>query len=169
VNDALLSELAIQGKGPYHFIDSAQEMDKVFRKDALGLMAKVAANVAVTIRPEPGVQPIQVTGYEGSLPSGPVQVSLRDLAPGDSQVLLVLRFARMPQASGLVSSNSATMAEGNKHETWRQHTDAQAEERRTIRLRCKVPELAIQRSAEGLKEISRLANERRYEQAWRGA
>ena len=66
VNDALLSELAIQGKGPYHFIDSAEEMDKVFRKDALGLMAKVAANVAVTIHPEPGVQLDQVTGYEGS-------------------------------------------------------------------------------------------------------
>ena len=55
-NDALLSRLALQGQGAYHFIDSAEEMDKVFRKDVLGLMQKVASDVSLILRPEPGVQ-----------------------------------------------------------------------------------------------------------------
>lgn len=173
VNDALLSELAIQGKGPYHFIDSAEEMDKVFRKDALGLMAKVAANVAVTIRPAPGAQLTQVTGFEGSLPSGPVQVSLRDLAIGDSQVLLVhLRLSPDTQgqrplasielsyddieSSGqkiLVSDVQVLRAGGATNEPL---LDVEV-----------LRNVTIQRSAEGLKEISRLAGAQRYGEAWR--
>ena len=173
VNDALLSELAIQGKGPYHFIDSAQEMDKVFRKDALGLMAKVAANVSVSIRPAPGVQIMDVTGFEGTLPSGPVQVSLRDLAPADNQVLLV-RLRLAPDAPGQMPLVAVELSYDNLNasrrevlasdtQIFRAHVSAydpllDAEVLRNV---------TIQRSAEGLKEISRLADEQRYVDAWR--
>src|SRR3972149_2936791 len=37
-NDSLLSTLARQGKGGYHFVDSAQEMGKVFRQEGGGVM-----------------------------------------------------------------------------------------------------------------------------------
>ena len=173
VNDTLLSELAIQGKGPYHFIDSAEEMDKVFRKDALGLMAKVAANVAVTIRPAPGVQLTQVTGFEDRLPSGPVQVSLRDLAVGDSQVLLVhLRLS--PDTRGQRSLASIELSyddlEGGGHESITSDVQVLRADGATNDPLLDVEVLrnvTIQRSAEGLKEISRLADAQRYGEAWR--
>ena len=173
VNDALLSELAIQGKGPYHFIDSAQEMDKVFRKDALGLMAKVAANVSVAIRPVAGVQLMDVTGFEGSLPAGPVQVSLRDLAPGDSQVLLV-HLSLAPHAPGQMPLLSAELSYDDLKANRR---EVLASDSHVVRARLSAYDplldaevlrnATIQRSAEGLKEISRLADEERYTEAWR--
>ena len=104
-NDALLSRLAIQGRGAYHFIDSAAEMDKVFRRDALGLVQKAAEGVAVVFRPEPGVQVLALTGYQGVPPAGPIEVTLRDMGTGDSQVLLAqLRVAPGPTGQRLLAS-----------------------------------------------------------------
>jgi len=175
-NDALLSRLALQGQGAYHFIDSAEEMDKVFRKDALGLMQKVASDVSLILRPEPGVQVLGLTGYEGQPPAGPVEIKLRDMGTGDSQILLV-QMALAPGGSGL-----RRLATVELH-----YTDIIAQRAELIALPVFVDastdastgagydplwdvevlrNVTIQRSAEGLKEISRLYTARRYGEAW---
>ena len=171
-NDALLSRLARQGQGAYHFIDSAEEMDKVFRKDVLGLMQKVASDVSLILRPEPGVQVLGLTGYEGQPPAGPVEIKLRDMGTGDSQVLLV-QMALAPGRPG-----------GRRLATVELHyTDiiAQRPEQMALPVSADASAVAgydplwdvevlrnvtIQRSAEGLKEISRLYAARRYQEAW---
>ena len=88
-NDKLLSQLAYQGKGGYHFIDSAAEMDKVFRQEVTGLIQKAASDVSVVLEPEQGVRVLSITGYEGRPPAGAVQIRLRDMGTGDDQVVLV--------------------------------------------------------------------------------
>jgi Ca-activated chloride channel family protein len=171
-NDALLSRLALQGEGAYHFIDSAEEIDKVFQKDVLGLMQKVARDVSLTIRPEPGVQVLGVTGYEGQPPSGPVEIKLRDMGTGDSQIMLI-QVALTPGGSG--GRRLATVE--------LRYTDiiAQRPEQTALPVSLATSAVAgyeplrdvevlrnvtIQRSAEGLKEISRLYAARRYQEAW---
>ncbi len=171
-NDALLSRLALQGQGAYHFIDSAEEMDKVFRKDVLGLMQKVASDVSLILRPEPGVQVLRLTGYEGLPPAGPVEIKLRDMGTGDSQVLLV-QMALAPGGSG-----ARRLAAVELH-----FTDIIAQRAEQIALPVFVDvspvagydplwdvevlrNVTIQRSAEGLKEISRLYAARRFQEAW---
>lgn len=88
-NDQLLSTLAQQGRGAYHFVDSAQEMDKVFRQEVEGLVERVANDVRISIQPVAGVELLMVTGSEGSPPANGAQVVLQDMGAGDSQVLMV--------------------------------------------------------------------------------
>lgn len=88
MNDALLSILAQQGRGAYHFVDSADEMKKVFFEEAGGLVERVANEVQVLIEPSPGFRLIEVTGFEGDPPDVGVKIRMQDMGAGDSQVLL---------------------------------------------------------------------------------
>jgi Ca-activated chloride channel family protein len=174
-NDELLSELAKQGQGGYHFIDSGQEMDKVFRRDALGLMAKVATDLSLTLTPAEGVELLEVTGQQGALPAGPITVPMRDMGYGDSQVLLVrltmdsrrmgrnmpltplavdLRYDALPdqKAQSLSAPARVVVFRLDAYDPLQD-----TEVRRNV---------TIQRSAEGLKEIARLYNEGRYGEAY---
>jgi hypothetical protein len=172
LNDALLSRLANQGQGAYHFLDSAEEIDKVFRRDVLGLVEKVAGDVSVTIRPEPGVQLLSVTGYDGAPPAGPVEVKLRDMGAGDSQLSLI-RLMLAPAPDGTRRLGEVTL----------NYTDLKTEKQESLTLPVQAESVqtggydplwdvevlrnaTIQRSAEGLKEISRLYSDKRYQEAW---
>ena len=78
-NDPLLSTLAKQGKGGYNYIDSAAEMDKVFRREVTGMMQSAAKDISVQISPAPGVSIDSITGYDGRPPTGAFQVRLADM------------------------------------------------------------------------------------------
>jgi len=171
-NDELLSQLARQGKGAYHFIDSAEEMDKVFRREVAGLVEKAAREVAVTVYPGEGVEMIGLTGYNGRPPAGPVQITMQELGTGDGQALLAqLRvspgrgrervmanvtldyFDIFAQRTGQVTQEvTAGTGDGTDYDPlW----DLEI-----------LRNVTIQRSAEGLKEIDQLYQARRYEDAW---
>jgi Ca-activated chloride channel homolog len=171
-NDSLLSRLAIQGQGAYHYIDSAEEMDKVFRKDVLGLVQKVAGDVSVLLRPGDGVRLVGLTGYEGQPPAGPVEVRLRDMGTGDSQVVL----AQLDVAPG--RAGRRLLAEAELHysdvfsqrkalETSSVYADAGFLQDYDPLWDLEVLRNAtIQHAAEGLGEIDRLYRSARYREAW---
>jgi Ca-activated chloride channel family protein len=171
-NDALLSRLAIQGRGAYHFIDSAAEMDKVFRRDALGLVQKAAEGVAVVFRPESGVQVLALTGYQGVPPAGPIEVALRDMGTGDSQVLLAqLRVAPGPAGRRILASVELRYTDllAARPETIVLPVQAQASTLSAYDPLWDVEVLrnvTIQRTAEVLREISQLYQAQRYQEAW---
>jgi Ca-activated chloride channel family protein len=172
MNDHLLSTLAKQGRGAYHFIDSVQEMDKVFRKEVEGLVERVANDVRVSILPAPGVQLISVTGFEGQPPSSGAQVLLQDMGSGDSQVVI----ARLQVSSGSLGSRALAKITLSFSDVFAQR------DRETIKgISATVTEMGaydpladievlrngtIVRMAESLKEIDRLFNTDRYEEAW---
>lgn len=171
-NDKLLSQLARQGKGGYHFIDSAQEMDKVFRAEASGLMQKAAADVSIVIRPAPGVRVESLTGYEGRPPAGDIQVRLLDMGTGDTQVVLA-KLSVGPGPSGRCSIATVELhyqdVFSQREEVITQSVVADASQMRTYDPLWDVEVLrnvTIQRMAEGLKEIDRLYKAQRYQEAW---
>jgi Ca-activated chloride channel family protein len=174
-NDHLLSTLARQGRGAYHFIDSAEEMDKVFRQEAEGLVERVANDVRVAVRPAEGVRLMGVTGYEGQPPARGAEVVLPDMGSGDSQVLMV-QLEVLPGAAGGRSLAEVTLT----------YTDVFAQRGREIRqdVQAQASHLAaydpladvevrrnatIVRSAEALKTIDGLFQRGRYLEAWRTA
>lgn len=171
-NDSLLSKLATQGKGAYHFIDSAAEMDKVFRQEVSGLVQKAASDVVVVIRPEPSVTVEAVTGYEGRPPSGPIQVRVRDMGTGDSQVLL----AHLTVDSGQSGRRDIVTVElryqdlfSKREEVITRQIVADASRLSSYDPTWDVEVLrnvTIQRTAEGLKEIDQLYRAQRYSEAW---
>jgi hypothetical protein len=87
-NDDLLSQLAHQGKGGYSFVDSAKEMDRIFREHVAGLKQRAASEISLTVIPEPGVRLVSLTGSAGSLPAGGVNIPLPPMGTGDSNVVL---------------------------------------------------------------------------------
>ena len=170
-NDALLSKLATQGKGAYHFVDSAEEMAKVFRQDVSGLVQKAASDVAILFRPAADVQLAALTGYEGVPPAGPIEVRQQDMGTGDSQVLLA-RLNVDPGQSGQRALGTVEL----------RYTDLFSQRPETLslpvyadasRLSSYDPvwdvevlrNVTIQRTAEALKEIDRLYKMQRYQEA----
>lgn len=172
-NDDLLSELAKQGQGAYHFIDSGEEMDKVFRRETLGLLAKVATDVAMTLRPADGAQLLSVTGQQSAPPAGSVAIPMRDMGVGDSQVLLA-RVRLTAEHVGAVHFPLTVELRYTDVKSGRAETLSAQSQMTVTRLDAYDPltdqevlrNVTIQRSAEGLKEIARLYAEGRYEEAY---
>jgi len=171
-NDDLLSTLARQGQGAYHFVDSAQEMDKVFRQEAEGLVERVAEEALVAIQPEPGARLMSVTGYQGTPPAEGIQVVMQEMGAGDSQVLIV-RLEALPGQVGprplaVVSLSYLDVFAQRPREVTQMVTIqvseipfydplADVEIRRNA---------TVVRSAEALIAIDGLFNQARYLEAW---
>ncbi len=172
MNDRLLSTLAKQGHGAYHFIDSAQEMEKVFRKEVEGLVERVANDVRVSVDPAAGVQLTMVTGFEGQPPRDGVQINLQDMGAGESQVLIA-RLQVSPGAAGSRPLAEVTLnysdAFAQKSRETRDRVSAKATELDTYD---PLADIEVSRNAtivlmaEALKEIDFLFNAGRYEKAW---
>lgn len=171
-NDELLATLAQQGGGAYHFVDSAQEMDKVFRQEVEGLVERAANDVSVALRTMPGARLVSVTGYDGTPPQSGAEVRLQDMGIGNSQVLMV-RLQVEPGRPGSRPLVEVTLS----------YVDAFAQRTREITLTivAEVGELfgydpladvevrrnaTIVRSAEALIAIDGLFNQGRYAEAW---
>ncbi|HLF37603.1 MAG TPA: VWA domain-containing protein [Anaerolineales bacterium] len=171
-NDELLATLAQQGRGAYHFVDSAQEMDKIFRQEVEGLVESAANDVRVALRTMPGVRLISITGYEGTPPQSGAEVNLQDMGSGNSQVLM----ARLQVDPGLPGSRPLA-------EVTLRYEDAFAQRARetSATLVAQAAELfgydpltdvevqrnvTIVQSAEALIAIDGLFNQGRYAEAW---
>jgi Ca-activated chloride channel family protein len=172
MDDGLLTMLAQQGRGAYHFVDSLQEMDKVFRKEVAGLVERVANDVRISIVPTQGTRLLHVTGFEGTPPATGAQVILHDMGAGDSQVLMArLQVTAGPLGSRLLAEVALT------------YQDAFAQRAREARQMVSIQvadvydydplvdvevrrNATIVRMAEALIEIDHLFNQGRYLQAW---
>lgn len=62
-NEELMTRLADQGGGRYHFIQGTEAIPRVLSDEFAGLVATVASGIEVTMHMAPGVQVRQVHGY----------------------------------------------------------------------------------------------------------
>ncbi len=174
-NDALLSQLARQGQGGYSFIDSAREMDRVFREQVVGLKQRVAGEVSVTLIPEAGVRLVDLTGLTGSLPPGGATVPLNPMGTGDSQVLLA-RLEVEPTATVTERRPLATVRldyfdefaqrPASLEQTIWARPEPSMEQYDPVKDLDVLRNVTIQEMAEGLQEIDRLFQAGTYERAW---
>ncbi|MGB8644217.1 MAG: VWA domain-containing protein [Anaerolineae bacterium] len=171
-NDALLSQLARQGKGGYHFVDSAAEMDKIFRQEVNGLVQKAVSDVSVVIQPASSVTVDSITGYDSRPPSGPLTVKLQDMGTGDSQVIL----AHLYISSGAPGQRQVATIELHYRDLFKQRDETVSQTIVVDVTRAGgndplwdtevLRNVTIQQTAEGLKEIDRLYQSQRYQEAW---
>lgn len=171
-NDDLLSTLARQGQGAYHFVDSALEMDKVFRQEVEGLVERVANEVRVSIQPGPGVRLISLTGLDGVPPAAGAQVTMQPMGAGDSQVLM----SRLEVSPGAAGSRPLAVVTLHYQDEFAQRP---REVTQTIALQAaEIPfydpladveirrNATVVRSAEALIAIDALFNQGHYLEAW---
>jgi Ca-activated chloride channel family protein len=173
-NDALLIKLADQGEGGYTFVDSAEEMDRVFREQVTSLKQRVADDVEVQIIPAEGVRLIGLTGFDGSPPSGGATVKLWPMSIEDSQVVL----AQLQVGSGGTGIRTLAQVKLRYFDELAQRdvaTEKSISGEMASNLTSYDPtwdleilrNVTIQQTAEGMREIAWLFEDAKYEAAWR--
>jgi Ca-activated chloride channel family protein len=172
LDDDLLSTLARQGHGAYHFVDSSQEMDKIFRKEVEGLVERVANDVRVIIDPAPGVFLNKVSGLEDAPPSEGAEIVTIDMGAGDSQVIMVELFVQ-PGVSGQKTLASVTLRyEDAFAQRQRETTQTVLATIQPVEGYYPLEDIEVRRnatilaSAEALQDIDRLFDIGEYHEAW---
>src|ERR1044072_5724026 len=97
LNKDLLRELAKSGRGLFHFVADAQDIDKVFLKEVQSLVAPVASEPNLEIEYGPGLELAQVYGYEPQQAGSEVKIKLDNMNQGLTQVVM-MRFKVSPRA-----------------------------------------------------------------------
>ena len=171
MNDELLSTLAEQGKGNYHFISGAEEMERVFKEELAGLVQTVATEVWMTMELGDLVQVTRVYGYDYKLEGRTLTVQFDDAGAGGNQILMVRLV--VPAGEGnerTLADITLTYQDANGIE--------QIPQEMSIPFSYGAPEpydplisplvrrnATILRMAETLQQVSYWADERKYEQA----
>lgn len=89
-NEDLMEAIAESGRGNYHYVKEASDLDRVIAEEMSGISATVATNVELRLTPAcNGVEIAQVHGYEFKKEGASVVVPMADLAGNDSRKLLV--------------------------------------------------------------------------------
>ncbi|HEX6183052.1 MAG TPA: VWA domain-containing protein [Pyrinomonadaceae bacterium] len=97
LNKDLLRELAKSGRGLFHFVADAQDIEKVFLKEVQSLVAPVASEPNLEVEFGPGLELAQVYGYEPQRVGDVVRIKLDNMNQGLTQVVM-MRFKVSPRA-----------------------------------------------------------------------
>jgi Mg-chelatase subunit ChlD len=104
LNKDLLRELAKSGRGLFHFVADAEDINKVFVKELQSLVSPVASEPNVEIEyDDADLELAQLYGYEPKIRDGRVTLKLDNMNSGLTEVVL-LRFKlarRLPENSRL--------------------------------------------------------------------
>lgn len=176
-NDALLSELAHQGQGGYSFVDSAQEMERIFREHVAGLKQRAASDISLTISPAPGVRLVSITGLEGLPPADGVSIPRPPLGSGDSSVVLAQLEVEPAYRAGAQPVATVRLSYFDEAGQRSVVSEQPITVERVANLAGYDPtwdleilrNVTLQQTAEGMREIDRLFQAGQYEAAWRQA
>jgi len=88
-NEDLLARVADWGGGSYHFVDRPEVLASIFH-DELQRMSSVAAEgVAVEVALQPGVELVDVLGYEHSVTSQGVRIRVGEILDGETRKVVM--------------------------------------------------------------------------------
>lgn len=88
-NEDLMTKLADQGGGRYHFIQGTEAIPRVLSDEFAGLVATVAAGVTLELRPAPGVKVARVYGYPSREENGVTTIPVGSLAAQQVREIVV--------------------------------------------------------------------------------
>jgi Ca-activated chloride channel homolog len=91
LNKDLLRQLAQSGRGLFHFVADAQDIEKVFIDELQSLISPVAYEPNVEIDYDPSLELAQIYGYQPELRKGSVKIKLDNMNNDLTEVVL-LRF-----------------------------------------------------------------------------
>jgi Ca-activated chloride channel homolog len=96
-NEDLMEGIAEAGRGNYHYVKNAGDLDKTIAGELASVQATVATNVELRLTTSCGAQLAAVHGYESHKDGDATVVPMPDLFGGDDRKLLV--SLRMPDAT----------------------------------------------------------------------
>ncbi len=124
-NDRLMSQLAAAGKGTYHFLDSAEGIERTFLHELNGLLAKLGSDPVLRVALAPGVALRRVYGYDYAMPApSTLEFKLLHLPLGLTQIVPL----ELEVPPGIERLAEATLT----------YTDAASKQERAIAVEAKV-------------------------------
>jgi len=173
-NDGLLIRLAEQGQGGYSFVDSAQELDRIFRTHVAGVKQRVASDLSLTLMPAQGVQLTKLTDYKERPPAEGAHILLPAVGAGDSAVMLAQFQVAPMSAQGMqplaivkfsyfdeVRQQPVAVEQTIQIELTTAAVDYNPTQEPSV-----LRNVTIQAMAEGMIEIDQLFQSGQYEAAW---
>ena len=88
-NEDLMTKLADNGGGRYHFIEKSSAIANVLNDELKGLVATVARNLQLVIKPVRGVRVLKVFGYPAQQNGSAVTSSIGFMGGSQSREVLV--------------------------------------------------------------------------------
>jgi Ca-activated chloride channel family protein len=88
-DENLMMNLAEYGAGNYYFIESPNQLTKIFEKEFGQILATVGKDSVMYLSLAPGVQLKEVYGYTYNLKDGRVQINLGDIFGGQERNILI--------------------------------------------------------------------------------
>ena len=171
LNDKLLSTLAEQGKGNYHFISDPAEMVRVFKKEFASMAQTVATGIQLTLDLASEAQVTRVYGYAYTLEGNTMRVQFDDAGAGGNQILMVKLVvpagegAEKTLAHATLAYNDALSQEPVTQEALMTFSYGAPEPYEPLVSPSVRRNATILRMAETLQQVSYLCNERRYADA----
>jgi hypothetical protein len=106
LNKDLLRQLAKSGRGLFHFVAAAEDIEKVFLKEVQSLVSPVASEPNLEITYDSGLELAQLYGYEPRTRENSVTLKLDNMNSGLTQVVLLrFRLARHKPGSARLPVN----------------------------------------------------------------
>ena len=106
LNKDLLRELAKSGRGLFHFVADAEDIEKVFLKEVQSLVSPVASEPNLEITYDAGLELVQLYGYEPRSRERSITLKLDNMNSGLTQVVLLrFRLTRHRQTSARLPVN----------------------------------------------------------------
>jgi len=97
-NEDLMTKIADQGGGRYHFIKDNQAIPGVVADELAGLVATVASGMTLDLRLDEGVELVQVFGYPVTAEPGLTRVRIGSIAAAQARELVIR--VRLPRPTG---------------------------------------------------------------------
>ncbi len=115
-NDRLMSQLAAAGKGTYHFLDSAEGIERTFLRELNSLLGKVGRDPVLRVTLPPGVSLRRVYGYDYSMPApATCEFKLLHLPLGLTQIV-PMELEVAPGVERLAEARLVYLDEASKRE-----------------------------------------------------
>lgn len=85
----LLRTLSKQGRGLYHFVADAHDINKVFVNEVQSLLSPVAKRVSLNVEFDEGLEIEQIYGYQPRIHKNSVSIPIDDMNSGLTQIVLM--------------------------------------------------------------------------------
>lgn len=108
-DETLLASISQRSGGRFHYVADSAQVAAVFQDEVLRMTRILARNLAVDLRPGPGVRIESIVGQPIVAADGSVRVTIGDLAEGESRDLIVRLRAGGRREGALVEVMDAVL------------------------------------------------------------
>jgi len=88
-NEDLMTQLAERSDGNHYFVESSQDLPRIFAAELGDVLSVVARKVIIEIECPPGVKPLRIIGREGRIKGQKVEVRMNQIYGGQQKYALV--------------------------------------------------------------------------------